>query len=337
MHFIEILHHLRAPDASNLFSRAREVRDTIFGREVFQRGVIEFSTHCRKNCCYCGLRSANLSLPRFALDDEQILQAARTALAAGMGTVVLQSGEDPQPDVQRIARLVRLLKQLGDISVTLCLGDHDRDTYALWRDAGADRYLLKMETFDAPLHSRLRPGQKAWKRLQQVETLHSLGFETGSGIISGLPDMAEETLARDLLHLTELPLDMIAIGPFVPHPDTPLGHRPGGSLSQALRAIAIMRLLRPEANIPATSALDALVRDGRVQGLQAGANVIMPSVTPEPVRAGYSIYPGKNTSQISVSATIFRLQDRLRQAGYTPSSARGPAPRTHNLSEDRNV
>lgn len=325
MRHTEILEHLRAPHGDALLARARAVRDRTFGREIFQRGVIEFSNHCRKDCHYCGLRVSNDTLSRFALTEAKILQAARTALAAGMGTVVLQAGEY-LVDRQAVARLIGNLKALGDLAVTLSLGDHDADSYALWRDAGADRYLLKMETFDQSLHSRLRPGQTVRARLRRVETLLRLGYATGSGIISGLPGMTDLVLAEDLLRLAALPLDMIAIGPFVAHPRTPLAMCSNGSMAEALRATAIMRLLRPTANIPATSALDALAADGRLQGLAAGANVVMPSVTPEPVRAGYSIYPGKNASPETVSATINRLQERLRHAGYHPSSARGDAP-----------
>ncbi len=313
------------------------MRDNIFGLKIFQRGVIEFSNRCHKNCHYCGLRCGNVCLQRFTLDENAILQAARIALAAGMGTVVLQSGEWPDANAHSIARIISKLKALGDISVTLSLGDHEGDSYALWRDAGADRYLLKMETFDESLHAKLRPGQSMRERLQRLETLHRLGFETGSGIISGLPGMSDTMLANDLLRLAELPLDMIAIGPFIAHPDTPLSSCTNGSMPEALRAMAIMRLLRPTANIPATSALDALTTDGRLQGLAAGANVIMPSVTPESVRTGYSIYPGKNSSQTPVPETITRLQERLRLAGYDPSSMRGPSPHPNPSPEKRNV
>ncbi len=322
----EILEWLRTPAPQELFTAAATVRDRIFGRNVFQRGVIEFATHCRKNCLYCGLRQANTGLARFSLDTEAILAAARTAVEAGMGTVVLQSGEVPHPGTAMVGGLIRRLKDMADISVTLSLGDHDEDTYRYWRDCGADRYLLKMETFDAALHARLRPGQSVQGRLRRLRTLCAIGYETGSGIITGLPGMTPAMLADDLLRLHELPLDMLAVGPFIPHPDTPLRDAPTGAVDEALRTTAILRLMHPRANIPATSALDALAADGREQGLHAGANVIMPSVTPEAVRAGYSIYPGKNASHASVRQTINRLQIRLREAGYTPSPERGEAP-----------
>ncbi|UZP66973.1 [FeFe] hydrogenase H-cluster radical SAM maturase HydE [Desulfovibrio mangrovi] len=317
---------LLAPDADPLFAEARALRDRVFGREVFQRGVVEFSNHCRKNCHYCGLRAANTELQRFRLDAEAILDAARTAVELGMGTVVLQSGEEETADIRSIGDLIGRIKRLGDISVTLSLGDHSEDAYRYWRDCGADRYLLKMETFNPELHARLRPGQNVAERLARVETLCRLGYETGSGIITGLPDMTPEILAEDLRLLSGLPLDMIAVGPFIPHPQTPLKDAAAGRIDEALRATALLRLMNPTANIPATSALDALDAHGREKGLNAGANVIMPSVTPEPVRAGYNIYPGKNAAPEPVRQIVGRLQQRLRDAGYEPSSSRGASP-----------
>ncbi|WP_319762746.1 [FeFe] hydrogenase H-cluster radical SAM maturase HydE [Maridesulfovibrio sp.] len=322
----EILDALRAPDPEKLFAQAREVRDSVFGNEVYQRGVVEFSTHCRKNCHYCGLRCCNGQLERFSLDKESIMGAAKSAIDAGLGTVVFQSGEDKAMDPRFIGNIIQSIKTYADVSVTLCLGDHGRDSYKFWRDCGADRYLLKMETFDKRLHAMLRPGQSVSKRLDHLEMLCSLGYETGSGLITGLPGMTSEILAEDLSRLSGLPLDMIAVGPFIPHPDTPLGRFWAGSLDESLRATALLRIMNPVANIPATSALDMLVSNGREQGLEVGANVVMPSVTPESVRAGYSIYPGKNSSVKSVLKNVAHLQQRLRIAGYHPSSARGRSP-----------
>lgn len=325
----DILDMLKTSDGEALFFCAATARDHVFGREVFQRGVIEFSNHCRKNCLYCGLRNANVDIARFSLNEDAILLAARTVVDTGMGTVVLQAGEMSQSDpeyVGVVGTVVRRIKAVADVSVTLSLGDFDEDTYRFWRDCGADRYLLKMETFNPDLHARLRPGQSVKERLKRVETLCRIGYETGSGIITGLPGMTPEMIAEDILQLSRLPLDMIAVGPFIPHPATPLHDAPPGDTDEALRVTAILRLMHPFANIPATSALDALTEDGRERGLRAGANVIMPSVTPEAVRAEYNIYPGKNSSHDPVRLTIGRLQSRLRDAGYTPSSARGISP-----------
>lgn len=219
----EILQVLKADNSEALFAQAREIRNSVFGNEVFQRGVVEFSNRCRKNCHYCGLRCCNGQVERYSLDADSILSAARCAIDAGLGTVVLQSGDDKSMDPRFIGEIVQSIKAYADVSVTLCLGDHDRDTYKYWRDCGADRYLLKMETFNSELHARLRPGQSVSERLARLETLCSLGYEAGSGLITGLPGMTPEILAEDLWRLSLLPLDMIAVGPFIPHPDTPLG------------------------------------------------------------------------------------------------------------------
>ncbi len=335
----EIGEYLCSTDASELFASARALRDSVFGREVFQRGVVEFSNICCKNCRYCGLRQSNTHLTRFQLQSDAILSAVKRAVDMGMGTIVLQSGEEHTQHITRIGNIISSIKQYADVAVTLSLGDHSAETYAYWRDCGADRYLLKVETFDEALHEKLRPHQTVRDRVRRVETLYRLGYETGSGIITGLPGMTPAILAHDLRRLHELPLDMIAVGPFVPHPDTPLGSFAAGTVDEALRATAILRIMNPQANIPATSALDALSPNGREQGLQAGANVVMPSVTPEPVRAGYSIYPGKNASKQTVEHTIDILQRRLQNAGYHSSSARGPSPtrkhHTHDFIELR--
>ncbi len=322
----EILEALEAENAQSLFVHARLVRDSVFGKEVFQRGVVEFSNNCRKNCHYCGLRCSNANLERFALTKDEILSAVNMAVECGLGTVVLQSGEDADLDPRFIGDTIECIKELTDIPVTLCLGDHDRDIYKYWRACGADRYLLKMETFDRELHARFRPGQSVAGRLSRLEMLCNLGYETGSGLITGLPGMTPEILAHDLYRLSELPLGMIAVGPFIPHPDTSLGRSRSGCVEESLRATALLRIMNQGVNIPATSALDALLPNGREQGLEAGANVVMPSVTPESVRYEYSIYPGKNSSAGTVPESVSNLQQRLKAAGYQPSSARGGSP-----------
>ncbi|WP_027183231.1 [FeFe] hydrogenase H-cluster radical SAM maturase HydE [Desulfovibrio inopinatus] len=334
----QIIEVLSSRNAEDVFSQAREVRDHVFGRDVFQRGVVEFSNYCRKNCMYCGLRKSNSNLNRFSLKSDEIIFSVKSIIDLGMGTAVLQSGEDSAYSIQEIGRIITHIKTHTDLAVTLSLGDYDEDVYRFWRDCGADRYLLKMETFNAPLHEQLRPGQRVEERLRRVKLLYKLGYETGSGIITGLPGMTSEILADDLIRMRDLPLDMIAIGPFIPHPATPLCNTPPGNVDESLRAMAITRIMHPYANIPTTSALDALVSDGRERGLHAGANVVMPSATPETVRAGYSIYPGKNNSLTPVHQTIRSLQQRLKDAGYALSSSRGMSPaRSINKEERRYV
>lgn len=325
------------PSLQSLLGEARSVRSRIFGNEVFLRGVIEFSSHCRQQCQYCGLRAGNSRLERFRLTQDEILEAAEHAAVCGVGTVVLQAGEDVIPaggyhdgcksgdgfDPAAIAACVQSIKKRYSVAVTLSLGVQSEDVYRLWRDAGADRYLLKLETTDQALHARLRPGRSVAERLNHLAILQRLGFETGSGIITGLPGMTPAILARDIMALSAMGLDMLAAGPFIPHADTPLHDCPGGQFEEALVVTAILRLLNGGANIPATSALDVLAANGRECGLWAGANVVMPSVTPDQVRRGYAIYPGKNAAGTTVHRTLQRILSRLNDAGYTPSASKG--------------
>ena len=316
---------------TSLFTAAAATTRALFNETVYQRGVIEFSSYCRKNCHYCGLRNANSALKRYRMTFDEIMQAVDNAAALGMGTIVLQAGEDDEVNPHFVYTVVRAIKEKYPLAVTLSLGDHPDDVYRLWKDSGADRYLLKIETTDANLHSLYRPGQIVYDRLNRIETLMRLGYETGSGIITGLPGMTPETLTDDLLLLNSMGLDMLACGPFIPHPQTPLCSAPEGTLIDSLRVTAILRLCNPAINIPATSALDSLTtsarKGDRILALNAGANVIMPSITPDTVRSGYSIYPGKNDPSASQHAAVKDLQHRVQQAGFTLSSQVGSSMR----------
>ncbi|MGE4557378.1 MAG: [FeFe] hydrogenase H-cluster radical SAM maturase HydE [Desulfovibrionaceae bacterium] len=322
----QIVELLEGADAADLFAEARRVRERVFGKFVFLRGVVEFSSYCRKQCLYCGLRAANASLARYRLREDQMLDAARMAVDLGMGTVVLQSGEEPDFSSDLLERVTARIKETLGAAVTLSVGDAPDEALARFRRAGADRYLLKVETMDASLYAGLRPGDILEKRLDRLEALRSHGFEVGSGVIIGLPGQDPASLARDILALTALQLDMIAVGPLVAHPDTPLAGAPHGSVAVCLRALAILRLLNPLANIPATSALQALAPDGRARGLRAGCNVIMPSLTPQDVRGRYAIYPGKNIDP-GIEKNIAGVKRVIRAEGLIPSDAPGPSPR----------
>lgn len=331
----EIIHILRSAafqratsgglPASPLYEEAGRATRSIFGSTVYQRGVVEFSSHCDINCLFCGLRHANTRLQRYALSCNEILHAVDYAVCKGMGTIVLQCGQSHSLSPDFIAGVITAIKIRHDVAITLSLGEHHSDAYRLWRDSGADRYLLKVETTDETLHARLRPGQTAASRLKHLDTLRRLGFETGSGIISGLPGMTPDILADDLIRLSTMGLEMLAVGPFIPHPQTPIGSSMSGGLAETLLSTAFLRLMNKGANIPATSALDALSPDGRVMALRAGANVVMPSFTPDRVRATYSIYPGKNHASTSSNDTVTTLQQRVHDAGFTLSTTTGPS------------
>lgn len=329
----EILQYLQGLDDAGLFAQARDMRQRACGKDVYLRGIVEFSNHCRMTCHYCGLRAANEKLQRYRLTQQEILQAASRATELGLGTVVLQSGEDLSYDAHTVGGIVSEIKQRLGLAVTLSLGERPFDELALWRDCGADRYLLKFETGNAGLHARLRPGRTLEQRLACLRELQELGYEAGSGIIVGLPGQTPDDLAEALLLLQGLDLDMLSAGPFLPHPDTPLGRAPAGSVPLSLRVMALLRLLSPGSNIPATSALEVARPEGRLLGLQAGANVIMPTITPKHVCAGYAIYPGKNAPDDDVEVLVWTVRQTIDQAGLRPSAHAGTAPRRRALNQ----
>jgi len=319
----EILAYLQGKDDAGLFAGARAVRREIFGDEIYLRGIVEFTSFCRCRCNYCGLRAPNDEVFRYRLTEAEILDAVDELAALGLPTVVLQGGEDPHYDAAFIGRIVRSVKARHAIAVTLSLGERGDEAFSHWRDCGADRYLLKMETLDETLYGTYRPGCDFHQRLAGVRTLQRLGYEAGSGIITGLPGMTLETLADDILAVTDLSLDMISAGPFVPHPQTPFGTEIPGDPQLALRTMAILRILNPQANIPATSALETVREEGRKQGIDAGANVLMFSVTPASVRKNYAIYPGKNQETRTAAHTVQNARELIRSMGLSPSSSLG--------------
>jgi len=276
-----------------LFEAADRLRAEAMGEAVHLRGIIEFSNYCRKNCRYCGLRKDNGSLERYRLTREEIVDTATKAWQIGYKTIVLQSGEDLYFSGRLIAEIIREIKAQTDLAITLSLGERDRGTYSAWRKAGADRYLLRIETTDAKLFKRLHPDDDLDERKRCLFALKDLGYQLGSGIMVGLPGQDAAGLADDVIWMHELEVEMIGIGPFIPHPRTPLKDEKGGTLGQALRLVAVLRLVFPYAHIPATTAMGSLDPLGREKALQAGANVLMPNITPTGVRPLYELYPNK--------------------------------------------
>jgi biotin synthase len=280
-------------ESKQLYAAADEARARVVGDEVHLRALIEFSNHCRRNCSYCGLRRGHRALERYRMTPEEIIACAVGAARLGYGTVVLQSGEDPWYTGALLAEIVRGIKRKTEIAVTLSIGERSEDEYRRLKEAGADRFLLRIETSSPTLYRKLHPDSEWSKRLECLKALRGLGYQVGSGVMIGLPGQTFEMLANDLLFLQSLELDMIGVGPFIPHPATPLAEATGGTLGLALRFVACLRLLCPEALIPATTALGALAVDGRQRALRAGANVLMPNCTPVPYRGRYELYPGK--------------------------------------------
>lgn len=289
----EIIRLLNDENGQNdLFRQADDVRRKNVGDEVHLRGLIEFSNICRNNCLYCGIRKGNKNATRYHMEPEELVKTARKAAEMGFKTIVMQSGEDMYYTREKMCRIIEQIKKF-DVAITLSVGERSYDEYKAWREAGADRYLMRIETTDKELYHKLDP-QMSWQhRFECLMMIKELGYELGSGIMVGLPEQSVESVADDLLFLKEIGVDMSGIGPFIPHPQTPLADCAGGTLNLALRTMAVMRLLMPDINIPATTAMESLHPKGRIMALQAGANVVMPNVTEGEYRRLYELYPGK--------------------------------------------
>lgn len=275
-----------------LFKASDDVRKKYVGDEVHLRGLIEFSNICKCSCKYCGLRKDNSKLERYRLTSEEIIDFAKKASEYGYKTVVLQSGEDAFFSVEKMTNVIKEIKKF-DLAITLSIGEKTYEEYKAYKDAGADRYLLRIETTDKELYKQMHPNMIFENRVRCLNDLKNLGYEVGSGCLVGLPNQTIESLADDILFFKEIYADMIGVGPFIPNPNTPLSNEHGGSFELALKVMALTRLLLPTINIPATTAMETLNPNGRIIALQSGANVVMPNVTEGDYRRKYEIYPGK--------------------------------------------
>lgn len=327
----EILSWLREEDESELqrlWNHADAVRKSCVGDAVHLRGLVEVSNHCVRQCAYCGLRVGHTGLERYRMNMEEIQDCARTAVELRYGTVVLQAGEDPGIKADWMAEVISWIKSHTPLAVTLSLGERTEQELRLWRNAGADRYLLRFETSDRTLYEAIHPTSAGRPdRMTLLNLLREIGYEVGSGVMIGIPGQTYEILAEDILTFRDLDLDMIGVGPFLCHPDTPLGQnvqcqrdvgaeQVPSTVTMTCKVVALARLVCPEANIPSTTALATLDKtEGRERGLACGANVVMPNLTPPKYRALYEIYPDK--ACIFESATVFAecLNNRLAAIG----------------------
>lgn len=326
-----------------LFAAADQVRAETVGPCVHLRALVEISNHCIRQCGYCGLRAGNTNLRRYRMNHAEIMDCARQAVDMNYGTIVLQAGEDPGITLDWMAELVRRIKLETPLAVTLSLGERSMEELASWRDAGSDRYLLRFETSDSHLYNIIHPRSPAAPdrpsdRIAMLRQLRTLGYEIGSGIMVGIPGQSLASIADDILLFRELDLDMIGVGPYIPHPATPLGENQqkpeSDSAEQAsadellvYKVIALARLACPEANIPSTTALATInTVNGRELGLQRGANVVMPNLTPAPYRALYEIYPNKacinETGQMCNHCLNNRIAALGREVGIGPGGRR---------------
>jgi len=275
-----------------LLKAADEIRRNNVGDEVHLRGLIEFTNICKRNCLYCGLRRENKNIDRYRLTEDEIVDFASKAVTYGYKTIVLQGGEDDYYTVERMINIIKRIKKLN-VALTLSLGEKTFDEYKAYKNAGADRYLIRIETTDKKLYEDLDPGMSFENRLRCINDIKKLGFEVGTGIMVGLPGQTLESYADDLLFFKEINADMIGIGPFIPNEDTPLANAKGKDFDMALKVMALTRLLLPDSNIPATTAMESINKNGRIIALQSGANVVMPNVTEGEYRKLYALYPGK--------------------------------------------
>lgn len=304
---------------------AREVASERFGGGVYIRGLIEIGNYCRNDCYYCGLRRSNRTLRRYRLTAEQIVACCRKGYEAGFRTFVLQGGEDPGLGGRAVAELIALLHHtFPDCALTLSLGERSRETYRLWREAGADRYLLRHEAADAACYAHLHPSSMSQTaRMECLHRLRDLGYQTGTGMMVGAPGQTLAHLAEDLRFIGRFRPAMVGLGPYLPQRNTPFAGSPAGSMALTRMLLALVRIMLPDALIPATTALASLAPDGRTQGILAGANVVMPNLSPPEVRALYAIYDGKAASGAEAAEGVRQLERELHAIGCHIEYGRG--------------
>lgn len=299
-----------------IYRTADQLRNERMGQDVHLRGIIEFSNVCTNDCWYCGIRCSNIRVARYRMSEDEIVETTLDARRWGCGTVVMQSGEDPYFTAERLTNLLRRIKSESELAITLSIGVRPYEELAMFREAGCDRFLLRFETTSNAIFSALHPNEPFERRITCLENLRKLGYQVGSGFMIGLPGSTMEMIASDILFATELKLDMIGCGPFLSHPATPLAEKPLlNDKSIYYKTISLLRLLNPQAHIPATTAFDVLDPDGRNLILQRGANVFMPNITPAKYRRDYQLYPNKPCVDEDGAACALCVRGRLAKLG----------------------
>ena len=323
--WIELLDGYAESDREYAARKAREISGLYFGRQVYIRGLIEFSSYCRNNCYYCGLRRDNEKAQRYRLTEEEILACCEKGYRLGFRTFVLQSGEDGWYTDDRMAAVIRRIKaQYPDCALTLSIGEKEEDAYRKFYEAGADRYLLRHETADVRHYGMLHPPQMSLAhRKECLRVLKAIGYQTGCGFMVGSPGQTARTLAEDMMFIRELHPHMIGIGPFLPHKDTPFGKKERGSYELTLFLLSLLRIMEKNVLLPSTTALGTIAPEGREAGILAGANVVMPNLSPVSVREKYSLYDHKICTGDEAAERIDSLRGRIERIGYKIVSARG--------------
>jgi biotin synthase len=318
---IDLLKEKDEAVTENLLRYADRVRKEYVGDAVHLRALVEFSNYCRRDCLYSGLRRSNSKVVRYRMTIMEIIAAVAEAKDLGFKTVVLQSGEDPAYTIEDICALVRRIKSEFGFAVTLCIGERTYEDYERLKEAGVDRYLLRFETTDPLLFRKLKPDSLYVKRYQCLDWLKELGYQVGSGNMVGLPGQSLESLADDILKFKEL--DMVGLGPFISHPDTPLQGSANGTIDMVLRVTALTRIVTKNAHMPATTAIGTIDPEGRQKALRCGANVLMPNLTPRKYRKHYLIYPGKICIDEDPRKCRFCVESMITGSGKTVSRDAG--------------
>jgi biotin synthase len=323
--FGRLLENCRGDDANYLFERAREVRHGVYGRDVYMRGLIEFTNYCKNDCYYCGIRAGNVKADRYRLTQAQILECCRQGYALGFRSFVLQGGEDGWYTDRRMADIVGAIHGLyPDCAITLSLGERSRDSYRTLFEAGAERYLLRHETANDAHYRFLHPASMSLRsRMQCLYDLRDIGYQVGCGFMVGSPGQRSDCLIDDLYFIQDLAPQMVGIGPFIPHRDTPFAKEKGGTLELTLLLLGVLRLMLPYVLLPATTALGTVHPMGRELGILSGANVVMPNLSPVGVREKYLLYDDKICTGDEAAECRHCLQGRVRGVGYEVVVSRG--------------
>ncbi len=308
-----------------LREEAAQTAQKIYGNQVFIRGLIEFTNYCKNDCYYCGIRRSNHCADRYRLTKEEILSCTDTGYELGFRTFVLQGGEDPYFTDERICELVSEIRQKHpDCAITLSIGEKSKESYQRYFDAGADRYLLRHETANGAHYRRLHPDELSLEhRKQCLWDLKEIGYQVGCGFMVGSPGQTTETLYEDLQFIRKLMPHMVGIGPFIPQKDTPFAREPAGTMEQTLRLLSIIRLIHPHVLLPATTALGTIHPKGRELGIQSGANVVMPNLSPVDVRDKYKLYDNKICTGDEAAECRFCMENRMKSIGYQVVVSRG--------------
>lgn len=311
--------------AAYLFEKSRILREKYYGKDIYIRGLIEFSNYCKNDCLYCGIRKSNLKANRYRLTEEDIMQCCKEGYELGFRTFVLQSGEDMFFTDEKICHIVKSIKaQYPDCAVTLSIGEKSYESYKAYFDAGADRYLLRHETADSEHYGKLHPNELSLEnRKQCLWNLKKIGYQVGTGFMVGSPFQTAKNLADDMLFIRELSPQMVGIGPFISHKDTPFKDKENGTLELTLFMLGLIRLTLPKVLLPSTTALGTISPQGREKGILAGGNVVMPNLSPASVREKYMLYDNKICTGDESAQCRMCMQKRMESIGYNVTVSRG--------------